>query len=95
MGTDEEKCPVCLRDMEEHDTDLIAKEKEKLKEMIHEAVEDIKNYSEGLKELRIKKDRFLKAISHCQNKISEAKHKKKIKKKSNNEKKSKISGKKN
>tara|TARA_R100000908_G_C3716925_1_gene121263 strand:- start:70 stop:933 length:864 start_codon:yes stop_codon:yes gene_type:complete len=58
--------------MEEHDTDLIAKEKEKLKEMIHEAVEDIKNYSEGLKELRIKKDRFIKAISQCQNKISEA-----------------------
>jgi len=73
MGTDEEKCPVCLRAMEEHDTDLIVKEKEKLKEMIHEAVEDIKNYSEGLKELRIKKDRFLKAISQCQNKISEAK----------------------
>ena len=72
MGTDEEKCPVCLRAMEEHDTDLIAKEKEKLKEMIHEAVEDIKNYSEGLKELRIKKDRFIKAISQCQNKISEA-----------------------
>jgi len=72
MGTDEEKCPVCLRAMEKHDTDLIAKEKEKLKEMIHEAVEDIKNYSEGLKELRIRKDRFLKAISQCQYKISEA-----------------------
>ena len=73
MGTDEEKCPVCLRSMEDHDSDLIAKEKEKLKEMIHEAVEDIKNYSDGLKELRVKKDRFLKAISQCQNKISEAK----------------------
>ena len=72
MGTDEEKCPVCLRSMEDHDSDLIAKEKEKLKEMIHEAVEDIKNYSDGLKELRVKKDRFLKAISQCQNKISEA-----------------------
>ena len=72
MGTDEEKCPVCLRSMEDHDSDLIAKEKEKLKEMIHEAVEDIKNYSDGLKELRVKKDRFIKAISQCQNKISEA-----------------------
>ena len=46
--------------------------KTQLKEMIHEAVEDIKNYSDGLKELRVKKDRFLKAISQCQNKISEA-----------------------
>jgi DNA repair exonuclease SbcCD ATPase subunit len=71
MGTDEEKCPVCLRNMEEHDAELVAKEKKKLKEAIHEAVEDIKNYSEGLKELKIRKDRFLKAISQCQNKISE------------------------
>ncbi len=73
MGTDEEKCPVCLRPMEEHDAELIAKEKENLKEHIHEAIDDIKNYSDGLKELRVRKDRFLKAISQCQNKISEAK----------------------
>ena len=73
MGTDEEKCPVCLRAMEDHDSDLIAKEKEKLKEMIHEAIEDIKNCSEGLKELRIKKEKFLKAINECRNKISDAK----------------------
>ncbi len=58
--------------MEEHDAELIAKEKKKLKEAIHEAVEDIKNYSEGLKELKVRKDRFIKAISQCQNKISEA-----------------------
>ena len=73
IGTDEEKCPVCLRSMEEHDAELLAKEKEKLKEMIHEAVEDIKSYSEGIKELKVRKDKFLKAISQCQNKISEAK----------------------
>jgi len=73
MGTDEEKCPVCLRAMEDHDSDLIAKEKEKLKEMIHEAIEDIKNCSEGLKELRQKKEKFLKAINECRNKISDAK----------------------
>ena len=72
MGTDEEKCPVCLRNVEEHDADLIAREKEKLKESIHEAIEDIKNYSEGLKELKIRKERFLKAINECRNKISEA-----------------------
>ena len=72
MGTEEEKCPVCLRPMEEHDAELIDKEKENLKEYIHEAIDNIKNYSDGLKELRIKKDRFLKAVSQCQNKISEA-----------------------
>ena len=72
MGTDKEKCPVCLRSVEEHDTDHIAKEKVKLKKSIHEAVEDIKNYSDGLKELKIRKERFLKAINECRNKISEA-----------------------
>jgi len=72
MGTEEEKCPVCLRPMEEHDAELIAKEKENLKEYIHEAIDNIKNYSDGLKELRVRKDRFARAISQCQNKISEA-----------------------
>ena len=72
MGTDKEKCPVCLRSVEEHDANHIAKEKEKLKESIHEAIEDIKNYSDGLKELKIRKERFLKAINECQNKLSEA-----------------------
>jgi DNA repair exonuclease SbcCD ATPase subunit len=72
MGTEEEKCPVCLRPMEEHDAELIVQEKENLKEFIHEAIDNIKNYSEDLKELRVRKDRFVKAISQCQNKISEA-----------------------
>jgi DNA repair exonuclease SbcCD ATPase subunit len=72
MGTEEEKCPVCLRPMEEHDAELIVQEKENLKELIHEAIDNIKNYSEGLKELRVRKDRFVKAISQCQNKVSEA-----------------------
>ena len=73
MGTDEEKCPVCLRSVEEHDADLIHKEKEKLKANIHEAIEQIKFLSDGLKELKVKKERFLKAINECRNKISEAK----------------------
>ena len=72
MGTDKEKCPVCLRSIEEHDSDLIAKEKEKLKDSIHEAVEHIKFLAEGLKTLREKKDKFQKVINECQNKLSEA-----------------------
>ncbi len=73
MGTEEEKCPVCLRPMEEHDAELIAKEKETLKAAIHEAIDDIKYYSDGLKELRVRKNRFLKAINECHNKVSDAK----------------------
>ena len=72
MGTEEEKCPVCLRPMEDHDEELIVQEKENLKKFIHEAIDNIKNYSDDLKELRVRKDRFVKAISQCQNKVSEA-----------------------
>ena len=72
MGTEEEKCPVCLRPMEEHDEELIVQEKQNLKEYIHEAIDNIKNYSEGLKELRVRKDKFLRAISQCKDKVAEA-----------------------
>jgi len=72
MGTEEEKCPVCLRPMEEHDAELIVQEKQNLKEYIHEAIDNIKNYSEGLKELRVRKDKFLRAISQCKDKVAEA-----------------------
>jgi len=73
MGTDKEKCPVCLRSIKEHDSDLIAKEKEKLKDSIHEAVEHIKSLSEGLKTLKERKYKFQNVIYDCQNKLSEAK----------------------
>jgi len=59
--------------MEEHNAELIAEEKEKLKNAIHEAIDDIKYYSDGLKELKVRKNKFLKAINECRNKISEAK----------------------
>ena len=72
MGTEEEKCPVCLRPMDEHDAELIVQEKQNLKEYIHEAIDNIKNYSEGLKELRVRKDKFLRAISQCKDKVAEA-----------------------
>ena len=72
MGTDKEKCPVCLRSIKEHDSDLIAKEKEKLKDSIHEAVEHIKSLSEGLKTLKERKYKLQNVIYDCQNKLSEA-----------------------
>jgi len=54
IGTNEEKCPVCLRNIEDHDVDLISEEKAKLKEKIEEMVGTIKSIGTNLKELRKK-----------------------------------------
>jgi DNA repair exonuclease SbcCD ATPase subunit len=45
IGTDKDKCPVCLRSIEEHDKDYIKSEKKKLKEEAEQYAEDIKNIS--------------------------------------------------
>jgi DNA repair exonuclease SbcCD ATPase subunit len=73
IGTDEEICPVCLRSIEEHDQDLILKEKEKLKSSIELMVESIASCLENLDELKKRKVKILSAITACHNKIAEAK----------------------
>jgi len=73
MGTDEEICPVCLRSIEEHDQDVISKEREKLKDTIERMVESIKVIGGDLDELKLRKVKILKAITSCHNKIAEAK----------------------
>jgi DNA repair exonuclease SbcCD ATPase subunit len=42
IGTDESKCPVCLRSIEDHDKETIELEKQKLKEEIVQIVSDVK-----------------------------------------------------
>lgn len=42
IGTDESKCPVCLRSIEDHDKETIEIEKQKLKEEIVQIVSDVK-----------------------------------------------------
>lgn len=42
IGTDESKCPVCLRSIEDHDKETIELEKQKLKEEIVQIVTDVK-----------------------------------------------------
>jgi len=42
IGTDESKCPVCLRSIEDHDKETIESEKQKLKEEIVQIVSDVK-----------------------------------------------------
>ena len=73
IGTSEEKCPVCLRNIEDHDTDLISEEKAKLKEKIEEMVGTIKIIGINLDELRERKGKILAAINSCHNKLAEAK----------------------
>jgi len=73
IGTDDEKCPVCLRSIEDHDADHIAEEKNKLKKYIVEVVEDISELSKGLQTLRERKNKFQTAINSRKNKLSEAK----------------------
>ena len=73
IGTNEEKCPVCLRNIEDHDTDLISEEKAKLKEKIEEMVGTIKIIGTNLDELRERKSKILSAINSCHNKLAEAK----------------------
>jgi DNA repair exonuclease SbcCD ATPase subunit len=73
IGTNEEKCPVCLRNIEDHDVDLISEEKAKLKEKIEEMVGTIKSIGTNLKELRERKAKILSAINSCHNKLAEAK----------------------
>ena len=72
IGTDDDKCPVCLRSIEEHDADNIAEEKSKLKKYIVEVVEDISELSKGLQTLRERKNKFQTAINSRKNKLSEA-----------------------
>jgi len=73
IGTNEEKCPVCLRSIEDHDVDYIAEEKDKLKKSIESMVEDIRVLTADLQTLRDKKNKIQTAINSRQNKLSEAK----------------------
>tara|TARA_R110001583_G_scaffold53907_2_gene165759 strand:- start:1939 stop:3744 length:1806 start_codon:yes stop_codon:yes gene_type:complete len=73
IGTSDEKCPVCLRAIEDHDTAYIEKEKEELKHRIEEMVAGIKSTQESLDKARSIKQRVNSSIQSNNNKISEAK----------------------
>jgi DNA repair exonuclease SbcCD ATPase subunit len=73
IGTSDEKCPVCLRAIEDHDAAYIEKEKEELKHRIEEMVAGIKSTQESLDKARSIKQRVNNNIQSNNNKISEAK----------------------
>jgi len=73
MGTDEDICPVCLRSMEDHDTEHVEKEKKALKEKIVYMVDDIKLINDSLKKAKAVKLKIQQNINLKNNKISDAK----------------------
>ena len=73
IGTDDEKCPVCLRSIEDHDVDYIAEEKGKLKKSIEQMVDGIKIISSSLQTYREKKAKIQTALNLRKNKLSEGK----------------------
>ena len=73
IGTDDEKCPVCLRSIEDHDAVHITEEKNKLKKYIVEVVGDIKEITKNLQTLRERKNKLQTAINSRKNTLSEGK----------------------
>jgi len=67
IGTDKDKCPVCLRSIEEHDKDYIKEEKRKIKETAEQ-------YAEDIKELTSKESTTLGKQKQINNKITEIKN---------------------
>ena len=72
IGTNEDACPVCLRPIEEHDTENIAEEKAKLKEKIELMVRDIKEVTVNLEKARNVKAKIQSTISTYNNRLSDS-----------------------
>jgi len=70
MGTEEETCPVCLRAMEDHDIELIEKEKNKLKDTITTNSSIIESLSEDVKDLKSSIGKIEEAKTIVSNKIT-------------------------
>lgn len=73
IGTSDEKCPVCLRDIEDHDSEYIETEKKDLKKKIEDMVRDIKEINVKLIKAKSIKQRVQHAIAGGNNKLSQIK----------------------
>ena len=73
IGTSEEKCPVCLREIEDHDSEYIEKEKKDLKSQIEDMVQSIKTINTNLAKAKDIKAKIQFSIQNNNTKISEAK----------------------
>ena len=73
IGTDGETCPVCLRAIQEHDSNHIEKEKIALKAKLEEMVECIKDVHDSLDSTKKVKAKILLGIQSSNKKISDIK----------------------
>jgi DNA repair exonuclease SbcCD ATPase subunit len=73
IGTSDEQCPVCLRSIEEHDSEYIEKEKLALKTRIEEMVSCIKDTHNSLEAAKDIKAKIQVNIQKSNKKISDAK----------------------
>ena len=73
IGTGEEKCPVCLREIQDHDSEYIEKEKKDLKCQIEDMVKSIKTINANLEKAKDIKAKIQFSIQNSNAKISEAK----------------------
>lgn len=79
-GTDEEVCPVCLRAIEEHDKEHIDAEKAKLKLELEGLVEDVKELTSKINDIKNLKIKIQQLIAEKQRELSDLKLKKQRKK---------------
>src|SRR6056300_137280 len=73
IGTDEDKCPVCLRSMDDHDVEYMEKEKNTLKQRLLDLGEEIKVVNEAVTKANQVKAKIQTAMQVKTNELSEAK----------------------
>jgi len=73
IGTKNDNCPVCLRGIEQHDTEHIEREKAILKSKIEDMVSAIKDAQQSLEKAKEVKEQIQASICNNTKKISDAK----------------------
>ena len=72
IGTDESKCPVCLRSIEEHDKETIDLEKNILKNEIVQIASDVKTLLTKIQESKDYKEKIKSLIQHTTKSLNNA-----------------------
>ena len=72
IGTEDDKCPVCLRSIEEHDKEYIEREKAQLKQIIDDTVVEIRTAHESLDRVKSVKQTIQAAINTHNDRLSNA-----------------------